>query len=329
MITILLAVILSPAGFLHDDAAADRLIREAMQSTYDLQLTAARSACKALQEKYADHPAGYTLMAETYWWEAQMDPGNASIENLYYVAQKTAVEKAENALKLNKYPKIEVTAYLASAHGSYARFQVTQKQAYYSALRAGLRAHRLADEVYQMDKMYYDIYVGTGAFNFFTGSLPAVIKPFAWLIGARGDRNLGIEQLKTAMDQARYSQTEARIVYYTAMREDKNYAEAFRVLQSLMSDYRDNFVFYTWMTDWYQKQERALEGIVFFERLFNDEAKRSLPVAKNALLEKAQLQQEEKLRANAIQTIDRLKMLPDNDPLLIKKIQALEKTVAK
>ena len=68
---------------------------------------------------------------------------------------------------------------------------------------------------------YYDIYVGIGAFNYFTGALPAVIKPFAWLIGARGNRDVGIDQLKTAMTRARYSQTEARIVYYTAMLQDR------------------------------------------------------------------------------------------------------------
>jgi len=329
MLSLILSVLLLADGFLYNDGTADRLIRDSMHATYNLKLSDARSAAKALMDRYPDHPAGYTLIAETYWWEAQTDPGNAAIENNYYAAQKAAVEKGESALRTSKYPKIEVTAYVASAHGSYARFQVTQKGAFFSAMRAGLRAHRYAEEVYQMDKTYYDIYVGTGAFNFFTGSLPAVIKPFAFLIGARGDRELGIEQLKTAMSKARYSQTEARIVYYTAMLEDKNYPEAFATLQRLRADYRDNQVFYTWVTDWYRRQGRNLEGAEYFEKVSNDEVKRSPFLAKYALLEKVQLEAAHGRRADALQTLDRLKRIQVTDALLAKKAQEAEAALRK
>ena len=210
------------------------------KAVYSLKLDRARSAARNLQMQFPDHPAGYTIFAETYWWQSQTDPGNQTIENDYYKAQELAVQKAESALQAGKYPKAELLAYLASAHGSYSRFQVTQKQAYFSALRAGLRAHRYAEQVYELDKNYYDIYVGLGAFNFFTGSLPGVIKPFAFLIGARGDRNLGLQQLQIAAEKARYSRTEARIVYYTAMLEDEQYSVAFPILEKLMSDYPDH-----------------------------------------------------------------------------------------
>jgi hypothetical protein len=318
-------LLLQANGFLYNDSIADQLIRQTMQATYDLRLADARSSAKSLEDKYPDHPAGYTLVAETYWWESQMDPGNRDIEDRYYAAQKLAVEKGEAALKLPKYPTIEVNAYLGSAWGSYARFQVTQKEAYYSALRAGLRAHRYAEEVYAADNSYYDIYVGLGAFNYFTGSLPAVIKPFAWLFGARGDRDLGIEQLKTAMAKARYSQTEARIVYYTAMLEDKNWPESFRILEGLRNDHPDNFVMYTWVTDWYRQQSKNLAGADYFEKVYNQEIKRSSVMAKYALLEKAQLQDAENHRADAISTLNRLKSIPGSDPLITKKVQALEK----
>src|SRR5437870_6243631 len=219
MLSLVFALILASIGPLYENASADRLIRDAVEGSYGLRLDQARAAARDLQTKFPDHPAGYTIIAETYWWEAQSDPHNKTIEDAYYRAQEIAVQKAEAALKTGKYTKVELLAYLASAHGSYARFQVTQKGAYFSALRAGLRAHKYAGQVYELDRNYYDIYVGLGAFNFFTGSLPAVIKPFAFLIGARGNRDLGLQQLQTAAQKARYSQTEARIVYYTAMLE--------------------------------------------------------------------------------------------------------------
>jgi hypothetical protein len=305
------------------------LIRQTMQATYSLRLGDARSSAKTLEDRFPDHPAGYTLMAETYWWEAQTDPGNPAIEDAYAAAQKIAVEKGEAALKLPKYSKIEVTAYLGSAWGSYARFQITQKEAYFSALRAGLKAHGYAEEVYKMDPNYWDIYVGIGAFNYFSGSLPAVIKPFAWLIGARGNRELGIEQLQTAMAKARYSQTEARIVYYTAMLSDKNWPEALRTLEQLRAEFKDNFVIYTWLNDWYQEQAKHLAGAEYFETIYSQEIQRSPLMAKYALLEKADLQSSGKRRDDALRTLERLKAMPGADPVLAKQVQALERTLKK
>src|SRR5437588_8741304 len=165
---------------------------------------------------------------------------------------------------------------------------------YFCAVRAGLRTNRYAEQVYEYYKNYYDIYVGLGAFIFFTGSLPSVIKPFAFLIGARGDRNLGLQQLQIAAEKARYSRTEARIVYYTAMLEDGQYGVAFPVLEKLMSDYPDNFVLYVWAADWFRRQKKNLDGAEYFERMYAKQISRAPLMAKYALFEKAGFQLAEK-----------------------------------
>src|SRR5262252_5995278 len=287
MVSILILFLSAPA--LYDDSAADALVRSAMESSYALNLNEARAAARELQEKYPDHPAGFLIDAETYWWEAQTDPGNTKIENNYYRAQTLAQQKAEKALQAAKYYKPELLAYLASAYGSYARFQVTQKDGYLSALRAGLKAHDYAMQTYALDKNYYDIYVGLGAFNYFAGTLPGVIKPFARLFGAKGDKNLGVEQFQIAMEKARYSRTEARIVYYSALLSNKEYAAAFPLLEQLVVDYPDNFVLYTWVTEWFREQRKNLDGAEYFERMYARQANRSATMAKYALLEKAEL----------------------------------------
>lgn len=324
-----LTILLVLSGALYEDPVADRLIRTSMEATYALQLGDARTAAQELQQKYPDHPAGFLIMAETYWWEAQADPNNKRIENAYYRAQELAQQKAEAAVKAGKYLNVEVLAYLASAHGSYARFEVTQKGSFYHALRAGLRAHRYAGQVYALDKDYYDIYVGLGAFNYFAGTLPSVIKPFAWLFGAHGDKDLGVQQLQTAMQKARYSRTEARIVYYTALLSNKEYGPAFPILEKLMIDYPDNYVLYTWVTEWFREQQKNLEGADYFERTYEKQAMRSPMMAKYALLEKARLQLAHNRKSEAMQTVQRIKGIPGSDPLLSMKVDALEKEARK
>jgi hypothetical protein len=329
MFACLVTLLLVAGNALYDDPEADRLLRTATDATYHLRLSEARAAARELQQRYPDHPAGFLIQAETYWWEAQEDPGNAKIEDAYYRAQQLAENKAEAAQKAEKYSKAEVLAYLASAHGSYARFQVTQKEAYFSAMRAGLRAHKYAEQVYVIDKTYYDIFVGLGAFNYFAGTLPSVIKPFAWLIGARGDKDLGVEQLQTAMQKARYSRTEARIVYYTALLSNKEYGAAFPILEKLIVDYPDNFVLYAWGTEWFQQQSKNLEGAEYFERMYAKQVARSETMAKYALLEKAGLQLAYNRKTEALQTLQRIKERPGSDPLISAKVQALEKEARK
>ncbi len=325
MLGLILTILLVPTPALVDDPVADRLIHSAMDSTYMLQLNDARTAAQELQQRYPDHPAGFLIAAETYWWEAQSDPGNKQTESNYYHAQELAEAKAQKAIKAGKYAKPELLAYLASVHSSYARFQVTQKESYFSALRAGLRAHKYAEEAFALNNNYYDVYVGLGAFNYFAGTLPSMIRPFAWLFGARGDKDLGIEQLRIAMQKSRYSQTEARIVYYSALLSNKEYPAAFPVLEELIADYPDNQVLYLWVTEWFREQRKNLEGAEYFEKVYETQLKRSPGMARYALVEKANLQLAHTRKADALQTIQRIRAIPGADAQLDGKLQALEK----
>src|ERR1700680_204182 len=103
-----LTILLAGGNALYEDPAADHLIRSAEESTYMLHLDDARAAARELQQRYPDHPAGFLIMAEIYWWDAQADPHNQKPESAYYKAHELAQDKAESALKAGKYSKAEV-----------------------------------------------------------------------------------------------------------------------------------------------------------------------------------------------------------------------------
>lgn len=317
--------LLAAAGFIYQDPAADRLIRETLGATYSLQFARARASSKLLQERHPDHPAGYNLMAETFWWEAQTDPGNEAVERAYLQANELAQQRAEAALKAGKYARSELLSGMASAHASYARFQITQKNAYLNALRAGLRARTFGDEARQLDPENPDLLVGAGAYNYFTGALPAAIRPFAIAIGLRGDKDLGRRQLQTAVERSRYANTEARIVLYTALTEDSQFQDSFPVLEKMIAEFPDNHVFFLWASDWFARQGRLADGAAYFERLYERQAKRAPVVGGYALLEKAQLQKTSKSESRA--TLERIKKLAPGDPLLMAKVRSLEAAV--
>jgi predicted Zn-dependent protease len=127
------------------------------------------------------------------------------------------------------------------------------------------------------------------------------------------------------MQKSRYSQAEARIVYYSALLSNKEYPAAFPVLEGLISAYPDNQVLYLWVTEWFREQRKNLEGAEYFEKVYETQLKRSPGMARYALVEKANLQLAHTRKAEALQTIQRIRAIPGADAQLYGKLQALEK----
>ena len=313
------------ARFIYENPGADQTIRRATEATYNLDLLEARRQARELQRTLPDHPAGYVLETETYWWEAQTDPTNEKIEDQFFKAQEKAVDVGEKALKAKKYPEVEIKAYLASAWGSKARFRLTQHGVGLKTVLDGRTAHNYAEEVFKADPNYTDILVGIGAYNYFTGKIPSILKPFAFVLGARGDAALGLRQIRTVIEKGRYARTEGRIVLFTALMKDEAYPESFKVLQGLMADYPANHALYSWASQWYIDQGKLAEGITYFESLHSQKLAGSPKLAQYALYQKAFLQNENGRESDALVTLRRLRGLGSLDPALGRSVAAMEK----
>jgi hypothetical protein len=333
MLKLLLALMVAaPAAtpsFIYEDPVADQAIRRAMHATYSLDLAEARKAARSLQTRYPDHPAGFLLETETYWWEAQADPTSENVEDSYFKAQEKTVETGEKALKAKKYPLVEIQAYLASSWGSKARFRLTQHGVGLKTVLDGRKAHNYAEEVYEADRNYTDILLGIGAYNYFTGKIPGVLKPFAWLLGARGDAKLGLEQIRTVIQKGRYAQTEARIVLFTALMKGGAHQESFDVLQSLMRDYPGNYALYPWATEWYRDQSRYPDGVQYFQKLHLEKLPSSIKLAQYALFEKAVLENADGRPVDARATLGRIRGIGTPDGALLRTMRSFENRLRK
>ena len=315
--------------FIYEDPAADKAIRHAIQATYALDIVEARKTARGLQRSHPDHPVGYVLDAETYWWEAQMDPTRIQIEEDYFRVQGKTVDVGEKALKAKKYPAVEIQAYLASAWGSKARFRLTQHGVGLKTVLDGRNAHNYADAVYKADPNYTDILVGIGAYNYFTGKIPGILKPFAFLLGANGNATLGLQQIRTVIEKGRYARTEGRIVLFTALMKDGSYEESLKVLKALMSDYPQNHAFYAWAAEWHLDQGKKGAGIEYFEKLHTEKLPTSPKLAQYALYHKAVLQKSAGNSADARATLGRIRGIVTPEPALSRSVAAFEGTLAK
>lgn len=269
-------------SYLYDDSRADALIRHGLKAAYNLEYSVANQDWDELIKLYPEHPAGFVYKAALVWWQALEDRQNKSLKAQYDILTKTAIEKGLAWIQKNPRDKMAL-AYLASAYGNAARFDVTITHSYLSALRNGKKGHKYIEMAHQLDKDFYDAYIGIGSYNYFTGALPAVIKPFAWLLGARGDKNEGLRQLLMAAEKGEYAQTEAKIVLLSVYITEKRWDDYQRQLESLVEEYPLNHVLYMWSANHYNGMRRWDAGIAEFTRIEKKLNVRDNPYAATSL----------------------------------------------
>jgi tetratricopeptide (TPR) repeat protein len=253
-------------SYFYNDAKADAVIRHGLPLSYNLEYAEAGKDWDELIQLYPDHPAGYVYKAALIWWQAVEDRQNKNLKDQFDSLTKTAVEKGMAWIQKNPRDKLAL-AYVASAYGNATRFDATVTRSYYSALRNGQKGHKYVLMAHDIDNNFYDTYIGLGSYNYFTGALPAVIKPFAWLLGARGNKEEGIRQLVLASEKGEYARTEAKVVLLSVFFSEKRWDDYQRMLQTLMKEYPQNHVFYMWASNYFIMSRRWDNGIAVFKEV--------------------------------------------------------------
>ncbi len=244
----------------------DRLIRSGLYDMYMCDFNSADQKFDDLIHRFPEHPIGYMYKAEVVWWKALRAKNNRSLSDAFERYTERAIEKGQTLVKKNP-SDFYGTLYLASAYGNLTRFRVTVTKSYWGAMRAGMKGNEYNKAACALKEGYVDCLIGMGAYNYFTGSLPAVIKPFAWMLGARGDKDEGLKQLELAAQKGEYGQAEAKIVLLGVYYNEKRFEAYKNSLISLVDEYPANHVFYMWLADFYISQKNPEEGIRFFTEL--------------------------------------------------------------
>jgi hypothetical protein len=285
---------------------------------YHYDLNAADKKFDELIRRFPEHPIGYMHRAMVIWWRALCDRKNKSLEEAFDRYIDEAIAKGQAILNKDQndfYARL----YTAASYGNRTRFKATITRNYFGALRSGLKGHEHNKEASALRKDYADCLIGTGAYNYFTGSLPVVIKPFAWMIGARGDKDKGIAQLELAAQKGEYGQTEAKTVLLGIYFNEKRFEDYKELLINLVNQYPANPVFYLKLADFFIDQKNLDEGIQFFSELVKSGSNQAgLKIFKEyASYEKGRLELEKKALDKAFFSLTQvINAKPENKNLL-------------
>ena len=73
-----------------------------------------------------------------------------------------------------------------------------------------------------LDPTYYDAYFGLGVYQYYAGTLPAVIKVLAKIVAIKGDPDKGVSQLNTAREKATFTADSSKLLLIEVQNNRRN-----------------------------------------------------------------------------------------------------------
>lgn len=131
------------------------------------------------------------------------------------------------------------------------------------------KAKEIMEGVVAVDPNNADAYFAMGMFNYFAANVPSGLKWLAALMGLKGNKNLGLQQIQRAASVPNLTQVDAKfILVYINSKKENNFPGALPYAKSLYSRYPSNLAF---MFDYAEMLERAKlhdESRVVFGKVF-------------------------------------------------------------
>lgn len=198
--------------------------------------TGATTAISNLRALCPEFPAPDVYQELYDAWQAVSDPGRDEVARTF----EADVNRAVGACKkwLQQYPSDPAGwRYLASAYGQAAQFHVTVRPNSWKALQYGLKTRSAVERAQELGDQTSDLLLGIGAVDYFAAKMPWFVRPFAWLIVGRGNRETGLKELRESMETGKHTKVEAAIVLASAYYQEAEYSKFENTLASVLAKY--------------------------------------------------------------------------------------------
>jgi len=240
-------------------------IQAGVDDYYAFDYAAALVRFDAVITALPEHPVGYFLKAEAYWWQFLNDRQNGRARRELGRWLEAAIERGEQRLVADP-DDVETLFIVGSAYGRRGMLAGTAKDAW-GAARDAKRAKGKLDRVRTLDPGNVDAVAAKGLYEYYVGTFGSVTRAASRvLFGLRGDRAAGLQALDTARRSGTYTRTEAGFfqgLFYLQFEERP--ADAQPILDRLRREYPRNLYFATMAAYARQRQRRYAEARPMYE----------------------------------------------------------------
>ena len=240
-------------------------IQAGVDDYYAFDYAAALARFDRVIKALPEHPVGYFLKAEAYWWQFLNDRQNGRARRELERWLEAAIERGERRLVADP-DDVETLFILGSAYGRRGMLAGTAKDAW-GAARDAQRAKGKLDRARTLDPGNVDAVAAKGLYEYYVGTFGSVTRAASRvLFGLRGDRAAGLQALDTARRSGTYTRTEAGFfqgLFYLQFEERP--ADAQPILDRLRREYPRNLYFATMAAYARQRQRRYSEARPMYE----------------------------------------------------------------
>ena len=225
---------------------------QALNDLYNFKFEKAERQFTWFKQKYKWHPLPYFLMGLSEWWKIMPDTHDTSHDEQFLAYMDSSILVGENLFK--KYPeyKTEAAFFLAAAYGFKGRlYSDDERKNWGKAASAGKSALNYLEISKKQQDLSPELLFGDALYNYFSVWVPEnypALKPVLWFF-PKGDKKLGLEQLKEVSYNAFYTRIEAMVWLMRILNSYENdQKEAYRLAEYLYQTFPDNPYFHRYYT---------------------------------------------------------------------------------
>lgn len=221
---------------------------QALADLYNFKFPEAEYQFKYLKARYKWHPLPYFLMGLIQWWKIMPNTQNKEYDDVFLAYMDSTINVAEDLI--DDYPAYETEAefFLAAAYGFKGRlYSDEDRKNWRKAASAGEDALDYLNLNNHENALSPEFLFGDALYNYFSVWVPEnykALKPLLWFF-PKGDKALGLKQLKQVSYNAFYTRTEAMVWLMRILNAYENdQPQAFQISEYLYQSYPDNPYFH-------------------------------------------------------------------------------------
>ncbi len=259
----------------------DEKIVKGIDHVYKLEFDSANTIFQSFADADPKDPTGYFFLAMSEWWKIYINKDDRSNDDNYLAKVDKCIKVCEERIDENE--NNDWATFLLGGVIGYRGFMNVMRDNWLKAIDDGKQGLNLIQRSYEQNPANKDAVLGLGIYNY---AVDYVVERYPFLKAVlfffpKGNKELGLTQLRDCADNGRYSRTEATVTLaYIHLSYEKNYPEAQKYALKLCSLYPNNPVFERFLGKCYVGLNNISEGLNLYRSMLA-KADSSMPYYNN------------------------------------------------
>ncbi len=217
---------------------------EAVNDVYNFKFERADRQFRWIKQKHGWHPLPYFLLGLSQWWRITPNIDDESHDREFLAYMDTSIVLGKRLYQLDEN-NVEAAFFLAAAYGFKGRL-LSERRHWRKAASAGKNALKYLEISKGNEDFSPELLFGDALYNYYSVWISEnypMLKPIL-LFFPKGDKDLGVKQLREVALNAFYTRTEAQFFLMRILSGDQNdLPGALQIADYLSATFPDNAYF--------------------------------------------------------------------------------------